>query len=127
MLEYFAVPDTRGLAPYRTGQIVHVIFSLWVGAAVWLLAGAHFGAQNGVAAASALLAILLGWGIGTALGVASHGSRMRILAAFGALLALLVTYPPEQSEGIGVAVASHGLLTLLLGWRSRRLDSRASM
>lgn len=117
---YFSVPSTGGFSPYRTGQLLHLVFSGLVGGLGFWTAGL-LGAPEWASALTALGTVFGSWGIGWFLGVQSHYVFMPApVLAFAALtLAIALGGRPVALPAV-VGLAAHLMCRLLLWPFSRR-------
>lgn len=78
---YFAAPGTGGFSAYRTGWVVHVLFSVLAAAAGVLVVRRFGGSALPVLAAAACAPVFVLWGVGVRAGVASHYNPLITLGA----------------------------------------------
>ncbi len=119
---YFTVPSREGFSAYRSGWIVHFIFSVLLGQAA-CLGLTRLGASSlPLQALAALLAVVSFWGVGVFLGVVSHyNPLLLLLAVAGVILSLRFASKPA-ALGVPLGAGAHALawLSLSLLQRLRR-------
>jgi HEAT repeat protein len=114
MEDYFVVPDTGGFSAYRTGWLVHVIFSVLVGAAGVLIARHFLGISLPVLAVAAFAPVFLSWGIGIRAGVLSHYNLLITLGAAAVAVGAAVLIGKDFTVLAVAGVAAHGVASVLI-------------
>jgi HEAT repeat protein len=112
--DYFAVPGTGGFSAYRTGWIVHVLFSVLVAAAGVLIARRFAGVTLPILAASAFAPVFLSWGVGVRAGVMSHYYPLITLGGAGVTVVAAILIGKEFPILAVAGVAGHVVASVLI-------------
>lgn len=120
---YFGVPSREGFSAYRTGWLVHFVFSALLAAGITAAAVA-MGLTLVAGLVAAVLGVVLLWGVGAFVGIVSHYSPLILLGAL-AVGGGSLFFPAAAAYvvlGVPVAVAVHLVIVpvLALGLRLLR-------
>ncbi len=117
---YFIVPYSGGFSPYRTGVLVHIMFSTYTGCILSIILAGLLRWNPFIVSGLIFAAILMLWGLGARLGILSHYNPLITLAFFAAPGAIVVwkshflPFFKQLSLGIGVGFSAHILWSIIL-------------
>jgi hypothetical protein len=123
LLQYFFVPTREGFSAYRTGWLVHFVYSIVLATAITAgVVALGFTILHGLSVAT--LGVSLLWGTGIIVGVYSHYSPLILLAALAVIGGLIFYHPaaPYLALSFLVALAVHVVIVpvLIFGLRQVR-------
>jgi HEAT repeat protein len=111
---YFVVPATGGFSAYRTGWMMHLMFSVLVCAAGGLIARRVFDASLPVVAAAAFAPVFLLWGAGVWAGVLSHYNPLITLGGVAVMAGAAVLIGQKFPAVAMAGVAGHAVAYVLV-------------
>ena len=113
---YFFSPSTEGFSAYRTGQNIHLLFSVIVSTSICLIVNSFITLNISTVCILSFLIVLLFWGVGVIVGVHSHYNLLITIIIFIAFL-MLIAFGLKKPEGIIsfiISTASHFVIYTIL-------------
>ena len=122
---YFTVPSRKGFSAYRSGWIVHFVFSVLLAELTWLGLGRIGANYLPLRAAGTFLTVLASWGAGALLGILSHYNPLLTLLAMAGALASFRFFGDFAPVGFVIGTVAHCASLLLLSLLQRLRRNRS--